>query len=90
MRIVRQYTDGDFCTTGGSISRLQEEVYREAADLAYYFKWQRGDIFGMTMQERRLWLSQIKRINFEQKMARDKELTEHTEYVRDMRTKETG
>jgi len=44
----------------------------------------------MTMQERRLWLSQIKRINFEQKMARDKELTEHTEYVRDMRTKETG
>jgi len=44
----------------------------------------------MTMQERRMWLSQIDRINFEQKMARNRELAEHTEYIKDMRVKETG
>ncbi len=79
---------GDISATGGSISRLQGEVYREAADLAYYFKWQMREILGMTMRERRIWLSQIDRIHLEQKKARDKELSRQVEYLESLRAKE--
>jgi hypothetical protein len=88
MRVVRAYIQGGVCSAGGSVSRLQEEVYREAADLAYYFHWQRGEIMGMNMRERRTWLTQIKRIHYEQKRARDRELEEQAVYLRNMRGQE--
>jgi hypothetical protein len=74
--------------TGGSISRLQEDIYREAADLAYYFNWARGDIMGMTGRERKTWLSQIKRIHKEQKQIRDRELVEQMGFITKERTRE--
>jgi hypothetical protein len=72
---------GEVRAAGGSISRLPAEVYREAADLAYYFHWQRGDIMDMSMNERKVWLDQIKRIHYEQKAAREKDLEEQAEYL---------
>jgi hypothetical protein len=72
---------GGVYPTGGSISRLQEDIYREAADLAYYFNWSRGDILGMTGQERKTWLGQIRRIHYEQKAVRDRELIEHSDFL---------
>jgi len=80
---------GSVCTTGGSVSRLQEEVYREAADLAYYFNWQRGEIMSMNMKERRIWLSQINRIHFEQKQAREREIAEQAASLINMKNRET-
>jgi len=90
MRIVRARLQGSICTVGGSVSRLQEEVYREAADLAFYFHWQRGEIMSVNTQERRIWLSQINRIHLEQKQARDREFQEQTAYFINMRNQETG
>jgi hydroxyacyl-ACP dehydratase HTD2-like protein with hotdog domain len=90
MPIVRALIHGELCTTGGSISRLQGDIYREAADLAYFLHWQRGDILGMTMRERRIWLSQITRIHNEQKSMRASEVEEHTEYIYNLKSRETG
>ena len=86
---MRTHLLGSICTTGGSISRLQDAIYREAADLAYYFHWQRGDILGMTGQERRIWLSQLQRIHYEQRQARDREVAEQAAYYSNLRDKET-
>jgi hypothetical protein len=79
---------GDTYSTGGSISRLQEDIYREAADLAYYFHWARGDIFGMTGHERKRWLFQINRIHYEQKKVRDRELIEQAGLLMNLRDQE--
>jgi hypothetical protein len=65
-------------------------VYREAADLAYFFHWQRGEIMSMNAKERRIWLSQIKRINFEHKQARERELEDQTASFIRKRNQETG
>ena len=58
---------------GGSISRLRKDVYREAADIAYYFNWPRGEILSLSGRERRIWLSQINRIHSKQRELREKE-----------------
>jgi hypothetical protein len=63
-------------------------VYREAADLAYYFHWQRGDIMGMDMMERRAWLAQVRRIHSEQRRARDREVVEQANYLKSLREQE--
>jgi len=88
MRQLRKKILRDVFTPGGSVSRLREEVYREAADLAYYFHWQKGDIMGMTMRERRIWLSQIGRIHAEQKKTRDNELMEQAAVLMNMKSQE--
>jgi len=44
----------------------------------------------MNMKERKIWLSQIKRIHFELKQARDMELTEQTVNLINMRNRESG
>lgn len=56
--------------TGGSISRPREGIFREAADIAYNFKWSKGDIMDMTKQERLDWLAQIQRIHGEEQRQR--------------------
>lgn len=38
-------------------------MFREAADIAYQFKWSRTEILSMTKKERREWLSEIDRIH---------------------------
>jgi hypothetical protein len=43
---------------------------------------------GMTMQERRLWLSQIDRIHSEQKRMRDNELMEQAAVLMNMKGQE--
>jgi len=42
----------------------------------------------MNMRERRLWLSQINRIHYEQKQARDREIVEQAAYYMNLRTQE--
>ena len=81
---------GGICATGGSISRLSEEVYREAADLAHFFHWQRGDIMGMSARERRIWLAQVDRILSKQKELREKEAAQHAEHMANIRARGTG
>ena len=44
---------------------------------------------GMTMQERRVWLSQIRRIHIEQKQTRDREIIEQVTYINNLRNQET-
>jgi hypothetical protein len=63
-------------------------VYREAADLAYYFHWQRGDIMEMGMRERREWLAQVMRIHTEQRRARQREMVEQADYIKSLRAQE--
>ena len=48
---------------GGSVSRLTEDIYREAAYIAYHFGWSRKEILSMSRRERKRWLQQISRIN---------------------------
>jgi hypothetical protein len=48
-------------------------VYREAADLAYYFHWPQKEIFVMSGRERRIWLKEIMRIHVLRKKAREEE-----------------
>lgn len=43
---------------------------------------------GMTGQERKTWLSQIKRIHYEQKAIRDHELIEQTTFIMNRRKEE--
>jgi len=81
---------GEVCAAGGSLSRLPVEVYREAADLAYHFHWQRKDIMEMTMKERRIWLAEISRIHKEQKRAREEEMIEQFEQIENYKNRETG
>jgi hypothetical protein len=57
--------------------------------LAFYFHWQKGDIMEMSTRERRVWLSQIKRIHSEQKRTRIREMAEQTEYLMNLRNQET-
>jgi hypothetical protein len=66
---------------GGSISRPREILYREAADIAYYFHWPREEIFVMNSRERRVWLEQITRIHALKKKARDEETWEQFERI---------
>ncbi|MDR0312030.1 MAG: hypothetical protein LBI14_00370 [Treponema sp.] len=58
--------------------------------MAYYFHWQRGDILGLTMQERKIWLSQINRIHAGQKRVRGLEMVEQVEYLMNLRNSEGG
>jgi hypothetical protein len=44
---------------------------------------------GMTMRERRTWLSQIRRIHYEQRLAYEQEFIRQTEYITEMRNRET-
>jgi hypothetical protein len=60
-------------------------LYREAANLAYYFNWPRNDIMGMTGEERRIWLDQIMRIHREQRQARQEESRMDAERILKMR-----
>lgn len=57
-------------TTGGSISRPRAGIFREAADIAYHFKWAKSEIMGMTKKERIEWLMQINRIQTEERKQR--------------------
>lgn len=68
-------------TTGGSISRPQNEIFEEAADLAYYFHWPRSEIMSMTGKERTLWLKQIRRLHLEQNRLRQEELSEQLKFL---------
>jgi hypothetical protein len=63
------------------VSRPREELYREAADIAYYFHWPRGEIFLMDSRERRVWLGQITRIHALRKKARDEETWQQFERI---------
>ncbi len=85
---MRACVPGGIRATGGSISRPPEALYREAADLAYYFHWARGDIMAMTGRERNLWLSQINRIHRAQKEQRDREAAEQTERLLALRAED--
>ncbi|MFC2331405.1 MAG: DUF6760 family protein [Treponema sp.] len=49
------------------------EIFQEAADIAYYFHWTKADIMAMTGKERGIWLEQIQRIHSRQKHQRDAE-----------------
>jgi hypothetical protein len=66
---------------GGSVSRPPEILYREAADLAYYFHWTREAVFLMNSRERRVWLGQITRIHALRKKAREEETWEQFERI---------
>jgi len=41
----------------------------------------------MTMRERQIWLSQIKRLHAEQNMARKLDMIQQTEYINELRSK---
>jgi hypothetical protein len=73
---------------GGSIGRLREDVYREAADLAYHFHWARGEIFSLAGRERRVWLSQITRIHGMRKQMREREFMEQLARIAEVRERE--
>lgn len=73
---MRAYVLGSVCRPGGSISRPWEVLYREAADVAYYLHWGRGEIMEMNKQERRLWLEQISRIQRTEQAYRQREWLE--------------
>lgn len=64
MRLRQQFLSGD-PFTGGSVSRLSDNIFREAAYIAYHFGWSRTDVLGMTHNERRKWLAEISAINSE-------------------------
>ncbi len=81
---MRSPVFGGVCTTGGSISRPPEILYREAADIANQFHWTRSDIMTMTARERSIWLSQIVRIQSSYKKARERETLEQTQYILSM------
>lgn len=70
MRGVQQDIRRNGRATGGSISRPRKGIFREAADIAYNFKWAKSDIMDMTKQERLEWLAQIHRIHGEERMQR--------------------
>lgn len=74
MRPVRTSILWSDTTIGGSLSRPRNELYREAADLAYHFHWSRNDVLGMTSSERRQWLFEIHRIHGEEHRQRQKEV----------------
>lgn len=85
MPLLRTFVLGSVCTIGGSISRPRDGIYREAADLAYYFHWGKSDIMEMAGKERKTWLGEIKRIHMEQKMTRDREFAEQMEQMINIR-----
>ena len=68
-------------TIGGSISRLPEQIYGEAAHIAYYFHWSQSEIWNMNGRERKMWISQIDRIHQEAKAQRERELFEHSAQI---------
>lgn len=82
---MRTWLPRSICTTGGSISRPRQDVFREAADLAYYFHWPRSEIMTMTGKERNIWLSQIMRIHHEQHSQRQLETREASEMIESLR-----
>ncbi|WP_314744097.1 DUF6760 family protein [Treponema lecithinolyticum] len=72
---------GRVYAVGGSISRLSESVYREAADIAYHFHWNRSEIWNMNKREKNMWLAQINRIHREMRKERESETAEQTARV---------
>lgn len=71
-------------STGGSLSRSREDLYREAADLAYYFHWSRNDVLSMTESERKQWLSEIHRVHKAEYRQRQKETLEQIQRIIEM------
>ncbi|MCR5254007.1 MAG: GpE family phage tail protein [Treponema sp.] len=65
------------------MSRPQNEIFEEAADLAYYFHWSRTEIMSMTGKERTSWLKQIKRIHSIQDKKKNSELLEQMQLFSD-------
>lgn len=43
-----------------------EQLYKEAAFIAYYFHWTQDDILSMPHQERRQWCQEISEIHRQQ------------------------
>jgi hypothetical protein len=78
---VRAYVLGEIDRSGGSVSRLSEDIYREAADVAYYLHWSKGEILKMSGRERRIWLKQIGRIHRQEQAYRQREWLERTAYL---------
>jgi len=56
-------------------------VFREAADIAYYFHWGREELQKMTGKERVVWLKQINRIHEAQKVQRTAEAAEQAKML---------
>jgi hypothetical protein len=48
----------------------REQLYQEAAYIAYHFHWSLDDILDMEHEERHIWLREIARINREINKAR--------------------
>jgi hypothetical protein len=48
----------------------RDQLFQEAAYIAYHFHWQLDDILSMEHEERHIWLRQIARINKEINEAR--------------------
>jgi hypothetical protein len=65
-------------------------VYREAALLAYYFHWQRKEIFLLSGRERRVWLERISHIHGMQKKAREEEAWQQIERLLEVRAQGGG
>ena len=73
-------------TTGGSISRPQNEIFEEAADLAFHFHWSRTEIMAMTEKERTIWLKQINRIHKEQEKKKFSEFNDQIKFLAENQT----
>ena len=81
MPLLRPHIQRSIRRTGGSISRPPEEIYREAADIAYYFHWGREELAGMNGKERQVWLKQINRIHQAQQKQRIQENEEQIQRI---------
>jgi hypothetical protein len=89
MPLMRTHIQRSICRTGGSISRPPEEIYREAADIAYYFHWGRQELAEMNGKERQVWLKQINRIHQAQKEQRIKENEAQIKMIQTAKNEET-
>jgi uncharacterized protein DUF6760 len=48
----------------------QDQIWKEAAYIAYHFHWMLDDILAMEHAERHIWLREIARINEQINVAR--------------------
>ena len=63
------------------MSRPRREVFREAAKLAYNFKWPKSEIMPMTRNERNEWMAEIDRIVGEEESKRNKGMSNEIKEV---------
>ena len=89
MPLMRTHIQRSICRTGGSISRPPEEIYREAADIAYYFHWSKQELQEMNGKERQVWLKQINRIHQAQTEQRKKENEAQIKMIQTAKNEET-